>query len=81
MKTTIEISDALLAKTRRYAHRKGLTMRAIIEQGLRQVLADTQGPVEFSLPDASVSGYGLHPDVQEADWDRIRAAAYEGRGG
>ena len=35
----------------------------------------------FQLQDASVGGRGLQPEFQSADWQRIREAAYEGRGG
>ena len=37
MKTTIELSDALLAEARKIAAREGVTMRTLIEQGLRQL--------------------------------------------
>ena len=33
------------------------------------------------LQDASVGGRGLQQEFQSADWQRIREAAYEGRGG
>lgn len=81
MKTTVEISDSLFAKARRHATRNGLTMKALIELGLRRVVEDKPAQPGFRLRDASVAGEGLQADMQDADWDRIRAAIYEGRGG
>ena len=40
MKTTIDISDSLLEKARRVAASRGTTVKALVEAGLRQVLAD-----------------------------------------
>ncbi|MBT8338017.1 MAG: type II toxin-antitoxin system VapB family antitoxin [Gemmatimonadetes bacterium] len=81
MKTTIEISDALLEAAKRHARAEGTTLRALVEAGLRSVLEAAASPGAFTLRDASVDGDGLHPDVREGDWLRIVELAYEGRGG
>jgi hypothetical protein len=39
MKTTVEIPDALLDEARRMAAREGVPVRALIEEGLRAVVA------------------------------------------
>ena len=39
MKTTIELSDALLEAARKVAALEGTTLRALVEEGLRQVVA------------------------------------------
>ena len=81
MKTTIEISDALAAKARACAAREGVTFRSLVEEGLREVLrARGRRPRPFRLRDARVGGRGLQPGYRDADWGRIRDAAYEGRG-
>ena len=80
MKTTVDISDPLLEEARRAADREGTTLRALVESGLRRVLADFKDPVGFKLRDARFQGEGLQPGVSSGDWDTIRAAAYEGRG-
>lgn len=38
MKTTIEISDELLARSKRLAESRGLTLRALVEEGLQRSL-------------------------------------------
>lgn len=81
MKTTVEISDPLLRRARALARRERTTLRALIEDGLREVLRTRASRGRFRLDDASVDGEGLAPPFHEGDWEAIRAAAYEGRGG
>jgi Arc/MetJ family transcription regulator len=81
MKTTIELSDPLLEEAKRVAAREKTTLRALVEAGLRTVLRERRRRGRFALRDASFGGKGLAPDLAHADWERIREAAYEGRGG
>jgi hypothetical protein len=82
MKTTVEISDALLEAARTEAAQRGTTLRSLLEEGLRRVLEDTSHRRgAFTLIDASVSGRGLDPAVREGSWEAVRALVYEGRGG
>ncbi len=81
MKTTVEISDPLLREVRRLAARHGVTLRTLIERGLRLVVAETKGAAPFKLRRASFKGEGHHPDLRDASWDAVRDRAYEGRGG
>jgi hypothetical protein len=78
MKTTIEISDAILERAKQVAAREGTTLRALMEDGLRQVLKARRSG-SFKLRDASVAGNGLTPEFQGASWDKLRDAAYEER--
>jgi len=80
MKTTVDIPDPLLAEARRAAEREGTTLRALVEAGLRRVLADAKSPNEFQLRDARFEGEGLQPGVSSGEWEGVRAAIYEGRG-
>jgi len=80
MKTTIEIPDSLLTEARRLAAREGTTVRALVEQGLRRIVAERKRSGTFRLRKASFKGQGLQPGV-DASWERIREMAYEGRGG
>jgi hypothetical protein len=80
MKTTIDISDALLEAARKVAARDGTTLRELIEAGLRQTLKDRKRPRQFQLRKASFKGNGLQAPLQGASWDRLREMSYEGRG-
>jgi hypothetical protein len=81
MKTTLDISDPLLREAQRLAGRNGTTLRALVETGLRQVVADSKKRRRFRLRDASFKGRGLRPELRDADWDRLRDLIYQGRGG
>jgi Arc/MetJ family transcription regulator len=81
MKTTIDISDALLDEARKVAAREGTTVKALVEQGLRRVLSERKRGTAFRLRNATFRGNGLQSGLDGTDWERIRALAYEGRGG
>jgi hypothetical protein len=80
MKTTVEISDALLDEARRVAERRGVTLRTLIEEGLRGVVKGQRRRAVFRLRDASCGGNGIDPAFEQEGWDRIRDAVYSGRG-
>lgn len=77
MKTTVEISDALLAEAKAFAARERTTLRELIERGLRDQLRERRGARPFHLRDGSVDGNGLRPAFREGGWSRIRSAIYE----
>lgn len=83
MKTTIELPEPLFQQAKRYAQAHRMTMKALIEQGLRKAMAQ-QGEAEpFKLRDGSVGGNGLSREFQGASWDKLRELMYdptEGRG-
>jgi hypothetical protein len=81
MKTTVEIPDQLLDEARRLAGREGTTLRALIEEGLRRIVAERKRTGLFRLRKATFRGEGLQPAVAGSSWDRLRDMAYEGRGG
>lgn len=81
MKTTVEITDRLLEQAKRTAAREQTTVRQLIEEGLRRVLAERRRAPEFRLRDASFAGDGLHPDTAAGGWERIREHVYGGHGG
>lgn len=70
----------MLDNAKQLARREGLTLRALVEEGLRHVLA-TRGPRRrFRLPDAGFKGKGLQPGIEEGRWADVRDHIYEGRG-
>ena len=80
MKTTIEVSDALFSSAKEFASRSQTTMRALVEEGLRRVLADSQAKVKpaFKLKDASVRGKAvLISDPRR--WQQMEEAHVIGR--
>lgn len=81
MKTTVEISDQLAEEAKALAARENTTLRDLIETGLRIVLRERRRRKAFKLRDASFGGRGLQPEFRDGEWERMREAAYEGRGG
>ena len=81
MKTTVEVTDALLGRAKALAAREGTTVRALVEEGLRRVLEQRKGRGNFRLRSAAFLGQGLQQGQRESDWDEVRRMIYEGRGG
>jgi len=81
MKTTVEISQAVLMAAKATAAREGTTVRALVEEGLRKVLAERKAREKFRLRRVTFRGRGVQKGVQEVGWDALRDLAYEGRGG
>lgn len=80
MRTSIELSDGLLERARKLAKRRGTTLRALVEEGLRRVLADNTSPQTFRLDDVTYGEGGLVEGLTQGDWERVRDSIYEGRG-
>lgn len=80
MKTTIEIADDLARLAKAHAARENITLRALVERGLRLALRADGERGRFVLRNASVGGRGLQPTFREGDWARVRESVYEGRG-
>jgi hypothetical protein len=80
MKTSIDTANPLLDQAKRLAARQGTTVTALVEMGLRRVIADKQRDLAFRLHAVTFNGDGLQPDVEQGGWERTRAVIYEGRG-
>jgi hypothetical protein len=51
MKTTLNIDDTVMQRLREEAPRRGTTMSALVEAGIRRILdEDPRGPTTDSLP-------------------------------
>jgi Bacterial antitoxin of type II TA system, VapB len=81
MKTTVEIPQTLLDEARKLASQEGTTLRALVEEGLRRIIAERRHAGAFRLRKATFTGTGLQAGVAGVPWERIRDMAYEGRGG
>ena len=77
MKTTVEISDALFLQAKRQAAKSGTTLRALIEQGLKQALKDSAHAPAYQPRDARVRGKGLTREARSAGWRAVLDAANE----
>jgi hypothetical protein len=69
MRTTVRLEDALINQAKREAERRGETLTALIEQGLRLVLAQSRTrrqrePVKLTVSEA---GGGLLPGIDLND--------------
>ena len=81
MKTKIDIPDALLTEAQNLARREGMTLAALVQEGLRSVIAKKKAEKEpFKLRDVSFGGDGLTEEFRSASWEQSRDAIYEGRG-
>ena len=80
MKTTVEIADRLLREVRKLAAREGVTLRALVERGLRCVVAEAGHRAPFKLRQASFNGRGRRPELRDAPWDVLRDLTYRDRG-
>ena len=76
MKTTVEISDALLNEVRAVAARENTTLRALLDEGLRLARRQRRRK-RFSLRRVTFTGNGLRKELRDASWDRIRELAYD----
>ncbi len=75
MKTTIELSDAVLKAAKRTARNRGTTLRALIEEGLRQVLREDMARPPFALRRASFRGSGRAAHTE--GWSTVRDLIYQ----
>lgn len=79
MKTTMDLPDELFREVQRVARDEGVSMKSLMEEGLRAVLERHRSASRFRLPDVSVGGNGLRPEFRDASWEQLRAAAYGDR--
>jgi hypothetical protein len=77
MKTTVEIADSLFDEAKACAEARRVSLRQLIEEGLRAVIEREGVRKPFRLRDGSFGGQGLKEDLS---WEEIRKRAYEGRG-
>lgn len=76
MKTTVDIADDLFLRAKREADASRTTLRSLIEQGLRDVLARKGQPEKALVTPVTFRGNGLQPEFRDMAWDQIRNAIY-----
>jgi len=82
MKTTVELSDALLADFKAEAKKEGASMRELMETALRAWLEQKRASTtEYRFQNHPFDGRGVQEGIDEGSWDQVRGVIYEGRGG
>ena len=76
MKTTLDIQDELLLRAKRHARTTGRPLRAVVEEGLRQVLSAPTPRDPYRLPDLSVGRAGEGDPLEAYSWQDLRAIIY-----
>lgn len=79
MKTTLDLSDELLKRAKRFAKTTGRPLRAVVEEGLRLVLREGAKPTAYRLPDRSVGKPGDPNPLETMTWQDLRDEIYGGR--
>lgn len=82
MKITLELNDILFEEIKRYTSEYQTTLQEVLESALRSFLQQ-QGTnkISFQMRRATFPGNGLHVEIQQGNWSRIRSQIYEGQGG
>jgi hypothetical protein len=71
MKTTIDIADDLIKRARRVQKRNDITLRALVEEGLRTSLERHEHAAPFRFKPVVVGGDGLTPEATKLGWSKI----------
>lgn len=75
MKTTIDITDNLLAEAKLTASQENRTLREIIESSLRKYLSEKRSKSNFELKNLSFGGMGLQAGAS-LDWAELSEDIY-----
>ena len=77
MKTTIDIRDELLARAKRHALRRGLSLRAVVEEALRAFLAAPDVTEPYRMPDLSVGDPNGDDPLEAYSWQDLSEIIHE----
>jgi len=73
MRTTVRLDDDLLREAKRHAAEKGMTLTALLDQALREILSrEERTPVVDRLELPTFRGRGLQPGVNLDDAVSLR---------
>jgi hypothetical protein len=79
MKTTVELPEEVLREAQQLAREEGTTLKSLMEEALRAVIAQHRSQLQFALRDASVEGNGVRPELRDASWTELRERIYGDR--
>jgi hypothetical protein len=82
MKTSLEISDHLFIKVKKLATKRGTSVRALIDESLRLLLAgeEIKQPIQAKLLTFGGDGFTERYEGSWLSWDQIREEIYRGHG-
>ncbi|MCY4611549.1 MAG: type II toxin-antitoxin system VapB family antitoxin [Gammaproteobacteria bacterium] len=76
MKTTLDINDELLARAKRHAKEAGKPLRAVVEEGLRNMLPPSIPRSQYTLPDLRVGDPDTSDPLEQYSWPELRDSIY-----
>ena len=76
MKTTLDIHDELLVRAKRRAKDQGRSLRALVEDGLRLVLAPPRVRRPYSVPDLREGDPQAPDPLERYSWPELRELIY-----
>ena len=77
MKTTIDINDDLFARARRLAEGRGITLRALVEEGLHRALQAHEQPARPPFVLVTFGEGGLTPEAEAKGLHRVILDTYD----
>jgi hypothetical protein len=80
MKTTFDIADNILARSRGLAKREHVSVKDLVEEGLLAVIQKHEAKPRHRVEPVTFKGNGLSTAFKGRGWQGIRDAAYEGHG-
>jgi len=80
MKTTIDISDNLLNRTKELARKEKTTLKELTEEGLQLVLSKRSKRIARKVKPEVFQGQGLSSEFRGKSWAEFREEIYRGYG-
>ncbi len=76
MKTTMDIADDLLLRTKKMAKQQGVTVRSLVEKGLVLALKQSDSKKAVIKP-VTFRGKGRQKTLETASWETLRDVIYD----
>ena len=80
MKTTIDIADDILLRSKQISKERGVTLRELFSEGLICAIEKWSTAPAPRVKGVTFKGRGLSEEFRQAPWNVIRDAAYENHG-
>ncbi len=82
MKTSLELSEHIFSKVRRLAQKRGTSVRALVEEGLRLILESDERKRVIKPKILTFGGDGMTDQfvTRGLSWDTLREEVYQDHG-